>query len=53
MPFEKKMPLPFFTQVNSNMPVIGSSSYNPKLSVFGLVGDHLASWKWHCHSNRI
>ena len=22
MPFEKKMPLPFFTQVNSNMPVI-------------------------------
>ena len=23
MPFEKKMPLPFFTQVNSNMPVIG------------------------------
>jgi len=23
MPFEKKMPLPFFTQVNSNMLVIG------------------------------
>jgi len=27
MPFEKKMPLPFFTQVNSNMPVIAFEKF--------------------------